>query len=434
MSSLTPAVAAGLDGPPWLRAFRAAAAAAFAETPLPVADEEIWRYSRIGQLDLQRFGLAGEAEVVAAAHLSTTVEEPAGIVVLNNGRLTSCHLDDTLANKGVRLGPIGDFDDGAAQLGRVLGRSEDALVLANDAFSATPMLLSVPRGVHIERPVLVVDWTSAEGGAVFTRLVVRAEAGSEVTVVHQQRSDQQHCWLAPVVELSAANDARLRYFIVQDLGATAWQTATVVAEADQQATVEVAAAAFGADYGRLRIDCRMIGRGATAKLAALYFADGDQMLDFRTLQDHRAPDCTSDLMFKGVVDDRSHSVYSGMIRVRPEARGTNAFQTNRNIKLSDEAWAESVPNLRIENNDVRCSHASTVGPIDVDQRFYLESRGVPTRRAEQLVVSGFFDEVAARLPDDILRAQVAARIEAKLGAGEPGADQPGAAQTGPTAS
>ena len=149
----------------------------------------------------------------------------------------------------------------------------------------------------------------------------------------------------------------------------------------------------------------------------MYFGDGDQMLDFRTLQDHRAPDCTSDLMFKGVVDDRSHSVYSGMIRVRPEGRGTNAFQTNRNIKLSEDAWAESVPNLEIENNDVRCSHASTVGPIDVEQRFYLESRGVPdpsgrAAHRHRLLRRG-------RRPAARRRAAgaLAARIEEKLGAG-----------------
>jgi Fe-S cluster assembly protein SufD len=122
------------------------------------------------------------------------------------------------------------------------------------------------------------------------------------------------------------------------------------------------------------------------------------MLDFRTFQDHAAPDTTSNLLFKGAVGGHSRSVYTGLIRVRKNARGTNAFQTNRNIKLSDGAWAESVPNLEIENNDVRCSHASAVGPIDEDQRFYLESRGVPTPIAERLVVTGFFDEVLSRLP------------------------------------
>ena len=115
------------------------------------------------------------------------------------------------------------------------------------------------------------------------------------------------------------------------------------------------------------------------------------------------------------VSDRSRSVYTGLIRVAKEARGTNAFQTNRNIKLSEHAWAESVPNLEIENNDVRCSHASAVGPIDEDQRFYLESRGVPTPIAERLVVTGFFDEVLSKLPipgvADALRNLVGGKLD-----------------------
>ena len=122
------------------------------------------------------------------------------------------------------------------------------------------------------------------------------------------------------------------------------------------------------------------------------------MHDFRTIQDHDAPHTTSDLLFKGAVQDESRSVYTGLIKVRKHARGTAAFQTNRNLTLSEGAWAESVPNLEIETNDVRCSHASTVGPIDADQRFYLESRGIPTQIAERLIVLGFFDEVLDQLP------------------------------------
>jgi Fe-S cluster assembly protein SufD len=117
------------------------------------------------------------------------------------------------------------------------------------------------------------------------------------------------------------------------------------------------------------------------------------MLDLRTYQEHRAPDTTSHLLFKGAVAEESHSVYTGLIRIKPDARGSNAYQTNRNLKLSDSAWAESVPNLEIENNDVHCSHASTVGPVDEEQRFYVESRGVPSKVAERLIVAGFFDEV-----------------------------------------
>ena len=138
------------------------------------------------------------------------------------------------------------------------------------------------------------------------------------------------------------------------------------------------------------------------------------MHDFRTLQDHAAPKTRSNLLFKGAVQGHAQSVYTGLIKVRKDARGTDAFQTNRNLKLSEHAWAESVPNLEIETNDVRCSHASTVGPIDEEQRFYLESRGVPPGLAERLIVLGFFDEVFDRLPVPSLVPDLVAEVSAKL--------------------
>jgi Fe-S cluster assembly protein SufD len=175
--------------------------------------------------------------------------------------------------------------------------------------------------------------------------------------------------------------------------------------------------ALGGSYARVRTDSRITGKGGTAELTAVYFADGDRMHDFRTLQDHAAPSSTSDLLFKGAVQDRGRSVYSGLIRVRKEARGTNAFQTNRNLVLSEGAGAESVPNLEIETDDVRCSHASAVGPIDDEHRYYLESRGVPPEVAERLIVLGFFSEVLDRLPTpelvDGLRATVAGRLASR---------------------
>ena len=142
------------------------------------------------------------------------------------------------------------------------------------------------------------------------------------------------------------------------------------------------------------------------------------MLDFRTFQRHEAPDTTSNLLFTGALAGAARSVYTGLIRVEAAARGTNAFQTNRNLKLSDDAWAESVPNLEIENNDVRCSHASTVAPVDPDQRFYLESRGVPPAEAERLLAMGFFGEVLDAVPVPavaaLVREEIAARIVAAV--------------------
>ena len=197
-----------------------------------------------------------------------------------------------------------------------------------------------------------------------------------------------------------------------------WSLGTVDIDAGAQSTVTAGLAGFGGDYARTRTNCRLTGRGATGTLLAAYFGDGDQTLDYRTFQEHVAPDTTSTLLFKGVVSDRARSVYTGLIKVDAAARGTNAFQTNRNIKLSDEAWAESVPNLVIENNDVHCSHASAVGPIDEEQRFYLESRGVPTAVAERLVVAGFLAEAFDQMPGAELRpaldAVVAAKLEAVL--------------------
>ena len=138
------------------------------------------------------------------------------------------------------------------------------------------------------------------------------------------------------------------------------------------------------------------------------------MHDFRTLQDHLAPKTTSDLLFKGAMQGHAKSVYTGLIHIGKDAKGSSAFQTNRNIKLSEGAWAESVPNLDIENNDVHCSHASAVGPVDEEQRFYLESRGIPSGVAERLIVIGFFDEVLAQLPAQAWRPGLRAEIIAKL--------------------
>jgi Fe-S cluster assembly protein SufD len=273
----------------------------------------------------------------------------------------------------------------------------------------------VPAGVAVDAPVVVAHVTEGEGLATFPRLVVDAGDDSEVSVLEIQVSGPDPSLVVPVTEIAVGRAARVGHLTVQQLGLASWQLGLQVASVDADASLRSTTVGFGGDYARLRTDCRMVGRGATGELDAVYFGEGDQTLDFRTFQDHVAPDCTSNLLFKGAVGGRSRSVYTGMIRVGKEARGTNAFQTNRNVKLSDGAWAESVPNLVIENNDVRCSHASAVGPIDEEQRFYLESRGVPTDEAERLIVSGFFDEVLGRAPVasvvPLLRSTVAAKFE-----------------------
>ena len=242
---------------------------------------------------------------------------------------------------------------------------------------------------------------------------MRAGANSHV-VVEERFEGGGSGLLLPRTTLLVADAAQVGYVGFQQLAGTAWTIGTLEMTVEAQATATAGLAGFGGDYARLRTDCRLVGRGASGTLLAAYFGDGDQTLDYRTFQDHVAPDTTSNLLFKGTVSDRSRSVYTGLIRVGKEARGTNAFQTNRNIKLSEEAWAESVPNLEIENNDVHCSHASAVGPIDEEQRFYLESRGVPTVVAERLIVAGFFDDVFTAFPATDLRPALDAAVSAKV--------------------
>jgi Fe-S cluster assembly protein SufD len=380
----------------------------------------VWRYSRIDELDLDEFapvdeapgpGLPGPVDAI----LDALGDGSSGVVVLRNGHLVHLELDEPLAGRGVRLGLAADHPEGEALLGSP-STPVDVFAALNDVHAGSPVILDVPAGVVVPDPVLVVDWVdgAADGRAVFSRLVVRLGADAEARVVEWHGSEDVVALTVPVAELHAGPAARLRYASVQDRGPRVWQIAQQRSRGEADATVTASQVALGGSYARTRAECELVGRGATGRLRAVYFGEGDQMLDFRTFQDHVAPDCTSDLLFKGAVGDQSRSVYTGLIRVRKGAKGTNAFQTNRNIKLSDGAWAESVPNLEIENNDVRCSHASTVGPVDEEQRFYLESRGVPTGVAERLIVSGFFDEVVDQLPLPELVQVVRQRIDERL--------------------
>jgi Fe-S cluster assembly protein SufD len=291
----------------------------------------------------------------------------------------------------------------------------DVFAELNTAFAPDPIVISVPAGKAVREPVVVTHEIRGDGTSAFPRLLIDAGPDSEITVVERFTSAADtRAFVAPVLELRAASAARVRYLAVNELGQRVWQIASQAAVGDRDSTTLLASVALGGDYARLRTESALAGQGASARQVSVYFAEGDQMHDFRTIQTHIAPKTTSDLLFKGAVEGRARSVYTGLIEIGHEARGANAFQTNRNLKLSDDAWAESVPNLDIKTNDVRCSHASTVGPVDEEQRFYLESRGVPPTIAERLIVLGFFDEVLEQLPAPHLVPGLRRQVVAKL--------------------
>ncbi len=375
----------------------------------------MWRYSRVDELDLDAFSPARADAVAPIAQVDAEGLVPGAISVLVvDGRMVPDPDGSSSLDPGLEIGPVDQVAGGEDTLGSVVDEGPDAFAELNTAFSPPALVVRVRPGLTVARPIVITQRVTADGHAVFPRVIIQAGEGSAFTVLERYASPDIVALVAPVVEIDVGRAARVSYVAVQELGPRVWQIANQVSQVGQEATFLAASTALGGDYARLRTDCRLTGRGATGDLLAAYFGEGAQTLDFRTFQDHRAPDTTSNLLFKGAVGGHSRSVYTGLIRVRKEARGTNAFQTNRNIKLSDHAWAESVPNLEIENNDVHCSHASAVGPVDDEQRFYLESRGVPPRVAERLVVAGFFDEVLARIPVPAVLDPLRARIAGKL--------------------
>jgi Fe-S cluster assembly protein SufD len=421
MSAFTKDTAAHVDGPDWLRNRRAAALERFDDTGLPTEAEEIWRYSRISELDLDMYSpVEGAPEMGVPADAVDGIDAigpRAGLLVTRNGRVAHAELDPAVAKRGVDVGDPLQRSDGDDLLGSVAASSTDAFTELNTAFVTGGALVRVPAGVTVEQPIVILHWVDSDGAAVFPRTIVVLGADAEATVIERYQSPDVAAFVDPVIELDVADAGRLRYASVQDFGPRVWQVAYQASRVGRDTELTSTAVAFGGDYARLRTDARLEGRGGTSRLLAVYFGSGAHMHDFRTLQDHAAPQTTSDLLFKGAVADTAKGVYSGLIRVRKEAPGTNAFQTNRNLVLSEGAGAESVPNLEIETNDVRCSHASSVGPIDEEQRYYLESRGVPPEVAERLIVLGFFNEVLERLPSGSLAGRLRKRLAVRLGGG-----------------
>jgi Fe-S cluster assembly protein SufD len=415
LKTFSPDAAAALGGPDWFRARRLAAAERFSAGSLPDPSKEIWRYSRISELDLDAYRPAVAAPDGAA--VPEHAGDHAAMVVVQNGRPARIDVDPGLAAKGLVVADAADLPDGDELLGRTT--VADAFTELNTAFLPGATVVRIPRGMAVDRPIVIVHHLDGDGVASFSRTIVYAGESSDATIIEHQSSSDVAAFVDPIVELDVGADARLRYLNVQDLGPRVFQVGYQSSRVGRDATLQSSVVALGGDYARVRTDSRIDGKGGTSYLTAVYFADGARMHDFRTIQDHIAPKTTSDLLFKGAVSDTARSVYSGLIRISKEARGTKAFQTNRNLILSEGAEASSVPNLEIETDDVVCSHASAVGPIDDEQRYYLESRGIPPEVAERLIVLGFFGEVLDRLPvsDAVagLRATLVRRLAERTG-------------------
>jgi len=389
--------------PPGEHPRRATASARLDGATLPSWELEEWRYSPVGDLELERYDIVESAADLSDEELAALRAEfsTPNLVVTRNGVVV--HHEGAV-----------EITTGDAVGERNVDGNDDLFADMNEVFVPSTIQVSAKAGAMLEDEVAIVHLIDADGAAVFTRLLIDAGESSALKVLEVFRSTDVEALVVPHAEIACANAANVGYVGQQHLGPKVWQIGSQISQVGQEGTFRSSLGAFGGHYARLRSDCRLVGRGAHGDLDAVYFGDGDQILDFRTFQDHDAPNTTSNLLFKGVVDDASRAIYTGLIRVGEGAPGTRAYQTNQNLKLGEDSWAESVPNLEIETNDVKCSHASTVGPIDELQRFYLETRGVPPEAAEQLIIAGFFDEVIADLPISSVEPSVRAAVQAKL--------------------
>ncbi len=401
---------------------------AFEALPIPSPETEEWRYTDLTGFDWGfRPHTAGgpraetlddvPEEILAA---TGQVGDRSGLVIQRNSEPIIAHLDPALADKGV---VFTDLDSAAADRPDLLDRYLHDLVppertkftALHAAFRTGGTLVYVPRNVRVPLPLQTLTYVDQDGAAVFPHTLLILDEGAELTFVDRYVSpDLGRALSDAVVEIHAGPNSRLRYVGLQEWGRGMTHLSVQRMHLDRDAQVRSLGVALGGDLSRSEVEAALEGDGGSSEMLGMYFADGSQHFDHRSIQDHVGSRTASDLLYKGALRDASRVVYSGLIRIHPGARGSDAYQTNRNVVLSDQAKADSIPNLEIENNDVRCSHAASVGPVDEDVRFYLESRGIPRDEAEQLIVTGFFQEVLDRVPLEEVRGALEATIVDEL--------------------
>lgn len=294
--------------------------------------------------------------------------------------------------------------------------ADSPFVARNDAHWTDGVFVYVPRGVHIEAPILVTAVHEQAGTSLYTRTLVVLEEGAEAEVWDQLMSadDEADGLVNGVVELVVGQNARLRYVAAQELNEKTWVFGAQRAQVARDGHVDWVTLGFGSKNGKVFLETTLAGPGAHASVTGAYASRGRQHLDVDTLQEHAAENTTSDLAFRGILNDRSSTVWRGMIKVDEGAQQTDAFQESRNLIVSKKAHADAIPGLEILADDVRCTHAAAISQIDPEQLFYLRSRGLDTPQARRLVIEGFLEATVERLQEGPIREQVTGAIASRL--------------------
>ncbi len=407
--------------------YRAEAWSAFESMDMPTIQDEAWRRTDLRKMPIDRFripavGAFNDLPAVPEELLKPLVGEAHGgqVTLLPGGAEVS--LASELAEKGV---VFTDFQTAEKEHPELLAKLIGNIVRAEDgkfaalaaALSQNGVLLYVPRNVQVEAPLHSVLWGPGADLAHFSHVIVHVEENASATYVHESASpdeegaDTMH---AGLVEINLGDGANLRFVELQSWGKHVWNFSHERVSVGRDANLDWIFGAVGSRLTKNFSDLDLVGKGASGRMSGFYFADGTQHLDHDTQQNHLVPNTSSDLLFKGALKDESRSVWQGMIHVAPGAQKTDGYQANRNLILSENARADSIPGLEISADDVRCTHGATIGKIDPEPLFYLLSRGIPKEDAERLVVEGFFDPIMQRIPFEGVRERFQQAIKDKL--------------------
>jgi Fe-S cluster assembly protein SufD len=408
--------------PDWLGAARLAAWDVYEGTPVPTTRLEEWRYTHPRLLKWNAVAGLAPAEAGSLDDAWQVSGTAAGGAIQVDGGIARVVLDPALTERGVVLmdlkqAAVEHADLVREHLGVIAPPETGKFAALNAALWSAGVFLSVPRGVRIEEPIRITRRVTRSNLAFFPRTLVVAGEGSHVAVVEEFTSPDfdEPVFSCGVVELAAATAADVQYVALQGWGRGVRHLATQRTVAGRDANLDTLVVNLGASVARVDLAAALRGPGSRSDMLGLYFGREDQHFDHVTRQDHEVAYASSDLLYKGALDDRSRAVFRGIIKVWPGAQRTDAYQTNRNLLLSRKSEATSLPNLEIEADDVRCSHAATVGHLDDEELFYILSRGIPRREAERLVVFGFFGEVLERLPLPAVVNELRSAIEKRIG-------------------
>ena len=379
---------------------RSDAAKRFEELPLPSTSDEHWRFT-----DLRGFDPNGHVEGLSPAASTgpmLDLDVAARAIVTENG------IEIIGAPAGIRFELLSpDYE-------ATLIPDDDKFALENLARWQHGLLVHVPKGVELEKPLYVQ--VTSNGGPLFWRMVVIAEEGARFSLIEDLSSvaEDTVAYTNAVVELFVHPAAKIEYVSLQNLSKETWHFGRYKAWLERDSELDWVIGGFGSKRGKVWIENDLAGEGATSRVTGAYFADGDQHLDFDTFQEHIAPNTESDFAFKGALRENATAVWRGMIRVEEGAQKTNAYQENRNLLLSDHAHADSIPGLEIMANDVRCTHGATLGKVNREELFYLMARGLSREEAERLIVRGFFQDVLDRIELEPVREALGAALEARI--------------------